>query len=166
MAEQGSTIFNRTAQERLRSPDDLDKYVRVTTPSKWALLAAFAILLVGILAWGFFGTVSTNVLGTGVVTRGTALCYLPGDEVVRVREGDAAFVGGAKLKVAEIAKVPSSRVEAEELLGSDYLTETLVEGRYGTKVTFEGDVSSLAEGVPLEVNITTGRVAPITLVLG
>ena len=32
MAEQTRTIFNQRAAEKLRSPDDLDKYVRVTNP--------------------------------------------------------------------------------------------------------------------------------------
>lgn len=166
MAEQGSSIFSKQAQEKLRSPDDLDKYVRVTNPSKWAVLVAFVVLLAGILAWSVFGTVSTSVTATGVAMDGKALCFLPTDEVSRVHVGDTALVGGKKLKVTEVAKIPSSREEAEELLGSDYLTETLIDGKWGTKVTFEGDVSSLDEGVPLQVGITTERVAPITLVLG
>lgn len=166
MEAPGYSIFSKTAQEKLRSPDDLDKYVRVTNPSKWAVLVAFAMILAGVLVWGIFGTVSTSVTGTGVVVNGKALCYLPADEAAHVRVGDAALVGGKKLRVAQIAPVPSSHEEAEEILGSDYLVETLFNGKWATEVTFEGDVTSLAEGVPLTVNITTERVAPITLILG
>lgn len=164
--QQGFSIFNKEAQEKLRSPDDLDKYVRVTTPGKWSVIVAFAILLLGILTWATFGTVSTSVAATGVVVDGKALCFLPADEVVRVHVGDSAFMGGEKLKVSKIDKVPSSREEANKVLGSDYLVETLFEGKWATEVTFEGNVSSLDEGVPIEVNVTTERIAPITVIMG
>lgn len=166
MAEQGSSIFNRKAQEKLRSPDDLDKYVRVTNPSVWAVLAACVALLAGLLAWGVFGSVSTSVSGDGVVLEGRALCYLSADDVARLHVGDQALVGGKKMKVAEVAAIPSSRDEVAAVLGSDYLTETLVEGGWATQVVLQGDVTGLAEGVPLQVTITTERVAPITLVMG
>lgn len=164
MAKQGASIFNREAQEKLRSPDDLDKYVRVTTPSKWAVLAAFVALLLGVLAWGIFGTVSTSVTGTGVRMGGEVLCYMPADNVAHIQEGDAAVVSGAKLQVAGIEKVPSSRKEASGILKSDYLVESMFEGDWATKITFGGDVSVLAEEVPLTVIITTERVAPIALI--
>ena len=166
MAEQASSIFNKQATERLRSPDDLDRYVRVTTPSVWVVLAACVALLAGLLSWGVFGTVSTSVSGTGVVEGGQALCFLPADEVARLHVGDAAYVGGEQLKVADVSDVPLSRQEASEYLSSDYLVASLIEGDWAYKVTFDGDASKLAEGVPLTVSITTERVAPISLILG
>lgn len=166
MAEQNFSIFNRNAEERLRSPDDLDKFVRVTSPSKWAVLSAFVLLMAGILAWGFCGSVSTSVECMGVVQGGQALCYLSAEEASRLHTDDSAVVGGVKLKVDDIAKVPSSREEAKELLGSDYVVEALFQGNWETQVTFKGDTSSLVEGVPLTTNITTERVAPITLIMG
>lgn len=166
MAGQGPSIFNKTATEKLRSPDALDKYVRVTSPAVWVVLVACLALLAGLLAWGVFGTVSTNVSGTGVVMDGKALCFLPVDEVGRVHAGDAAYVGGKQMKVDEVATVPLSRDEARELLDSDYLVDTLVGGDWATQVTFKGDTSKLATSVPLPVSITTERVAPLSLIVG
>lgn len=166
MAEQGPSLFNRRATEKLRSPDDLDKYVRVTSPSVWGVLAACIALLAGLLAWGFFGTVSTSVTGMGVVLEGRAICFLPADDVTRLHVGDEALVGGKRMQVSEVASIPVSRKEAGEVLKSDYLVEALMDGNWATEVTFRGDTSSLTEGVPLEVNVTTEHVAPITLVFG
>ena len=70
------------------------------------------------------------------------------------------------MQVAGVAAVPLSRGEAEEILNSEYLATTLVKDNWAYQVTFEGDVSNLATGVPLAVEITTSRVAPISLVLG
>lgn len=160
MAEQGPSVFNKKATEKLRSPDALDKYVRVTTPSVWAVLLACVALLLGLLAWGVFGSVSTSATGTGVVLDGRAVCFLPADDAARLHKGDAALVGGTKMRVAEVASIPLSRDEASEVLDSDYLVESFVEGSWACEVTFDGDVSALAERVPLKVNVTCERVAP------
>lgn len=55
-----STIFREKSMERVSSPEQLDDYIRVTTPSVWLVLLALVILLVGILAWSVFGTVTVN----------------------------------------------------------------------------------------------------------
>lgn len=166
MAPATPSIFNQRAAEKLRSPDDLDRYVRVTNPSVWAILGACLALLAGLLAWGVFGSVTTSVVATGTCVDGQAMCFLSAEDVAHVNVGDVASVGGVQMRVGEVAAVPASRSEAGEGLGSDYLVSTLVAGDWAYQVTFEGDSATLAEGVPLSVNITTERVAPIDLVLG
>ena len=166
MADAGSSIFNRKAAEKLRSPDDLDKHLQVTNPSVWVALAACLALLAGLLAWGVFGSVTTSVSATGVVVDDTAMCFLSAEDAAKVHAGDAAFVGEEQMEVASVAAVPYSRDEAGEALGSDYLVSALVAGDWAYQVTFDGDVSGLASGVPLTVSITTERIAPISLVLG
>lgn len=109
MADTADSIFNKKATEKLRSPDDLDMYVRVTHPSIWIVLAACATLLIGLFAWGVFGTVTTSVVTTGT--------SVGGDWVYVVR-----FAG---------------------------------DGDYG-----------FTEGISLDINITTERIAPISLMLG
>ena len=166
MADAGSSIFNRKAAEKLRSPDDLDKHLQVTNPSVWVALVACLALLAGLLAWGVFGAVTTSVSATGVVVDDTAMCFLSAENAAKVHAGDAAFVGEKQMKVANVAAVPYSRSEAGKVLSSDYLVSTLVTGDWAYQVTFDGNVSGLASGVPLTVSITTERIAPISLVLG
>ena len=43
--------------ERISSPEQLNDYIHVTTPSIWLVLLALIILLAGMLVWGIFGTV-------------------------------------------------------------------------------------------------------------
>ena len=80
MADVNSTIFNKRAAEKLRSPDDLDKFVRVTNPSVWVVLAACVALLAGLLAWGVFGAVTSSVSTTGVAINGKAMCFLDAED--------------------------------------------------------------------------------------
>lgn len=166
MADASSSIFNRRAAEKLRSPDDLDKYVQVTNPSVWIVVTACAALLAGLLAWGVFGSVTTSVSGTGVCIEGKALCFLRADDAAKVHVGDDASVGGELMKVAAVSALPVSRDEAGTVLASDYLVNTLVTGDWTYQVEFNGDTSDLNDAVPLTVNITVERIAPITLILG
>ncbi len=46
--------------ERVTDPEELNGYIRVTTPSVWIVLAALVALLLGMLAWSIFGTVETH----------------------------------------------------------------------------------------------------------
>ena len=90
MADTESSIFNKKASEKLRSPDDLDKYVRVTNPSVWVALAACVALLVGILTWGVFGAVTTSVNTTGTCVKGSVVCFLTAEDAAKVSVGDRA----------------------------------------------------------------------------
>lgn len=164
--QSANPIFNSRATEKLRSPDDLDKYMRVANPSVWVVIAACAALLIGILIWGIFGAVTTSVSATGVNVEGKAMCFLAADDAAKVNVGDEAAVDGKRMTVYKIAPVPVSRDEAYDILTSDYLVSTLVSGDWAYQIIFEGDTSTIAEHVPLTVSITTERIAPITLILG
>lgn len=50
-------IFREKSMERVSSPEALNDYIRVTTPSVWIVLIALVVLLAGMLAWSIFGTV-------------------------------------------------------------------------------------------------------------
>ncbi len=165
MAADASSIFNKQAVERLRSPDDLDRYLRATTPGVWMVLFAVFVLTVGLLAWGVFGSVSASVSTTGASINGVVYCMLDGDQVAQVHEGDPAYVDSQQAHVARVSKVPLSVAEAKGVLSSDYLVEALMPGEWGYLVVLDG-ASLEGEGIPVTVSITTARIAPISLVLG
>lgn len=166
MADATRSIFNKTATEKLRSPDDLDKYIRVANPSVWVALAACLALLAGLAVWGVFGAVTTSVSTMGACIDGKVMCFLSAEDVAEVHVGDIANVGGTQMKVEDVAVAPISRDEAKMHLATDFLVSQLVKGDWGYKVTFAGDASELTENVPLAVNITVERIAPINLILG
>lgn len=167
MADPNSSIFNKKAAEQLRSPDDLDKYVKVTNPSVWVVLAACIILLAGLLAWGVFGAVSTNVTTVGARSGESVICMVDGGQASQVNVGDQATVNGVPLTVESISELPLSRQEASALLESDYLASTLIASDWSYVVTLSGsDAANLNENVPLSVSITIESVAPISLIFG
>lgn len=52
---EGKKIFREKSMERLSGPEELNDYIRVITPSVWAVLIAVVVLLIGILAWSILG---------------------------------------------------------------------------------------------------------------
>ena len=53
-------IFRKAAIDRVASPEQLTDYIRVGSPSVWAILAACIILLASLFVWGVFGQVEIN----------------------------------------------------------------------------------------------------------
>jgi hypothetical protein len=74
------------------------------------------------------------------------------------------MVDGIEMKVSEVAGIPNSREEAKEMTGSDYLTDTLMPQTWGYRCSFESASDKTPpEMVPLNVQITTNAVRPISL---
>ena len=57
---EGKSIFREKSLERVTSPEQLNDYIRVTTPSVWIILAATLILIIGTLVWAVFGKIRVN----------------------------------------------------------------------------------------------------------
>lgn len=55
-----SNLFRKKSLDRVSSPEQLNDYIRVTTPSVWLVMLGLVILLAGMLVWGIFGTVDAT----------------------------------------------------------------------------------------------------------
>ena len=58
--ENKNTLFREKSLEKVSSPEALNDYIRVTTPSVWIVLIALVLLLVGMLVWSIFGKVTVR----------------------------------------------------------------------------------------------------------
>lgn len=60
MDNENTTIFRQKSIDRISSPEQLNDYIKVSSPSAWVVLTAIIILLIGVLVWGMFGTITVN----------------------------------------------------------------------------------------------------------
>ena len=58
--EQPRSIFRQKSLDQINGPEELNDYVRVTTPSVWIVLTAVTLVVIGILGWCLFGTVAVH----------------------------------------------------------------------------------------------------------
>ena len=62
-----SGLFRQKSMDRVSSPEQLNDYIRVTTPSVWLALAAVLVLLAGMIAWSVFSSVPAHMEDGSVV---------------------------------------------------------------------------------------------------
>jgi hypothetical protein len=68
--DQNQNLFRKKSIERISSPEQLNDYLRVTSPSTWIILIAVIVLLAGLLLWSSVTTIESYVEGSGEVKNG------------------------------------------------------------------------------------------------
>jgi HlyD family secretion protein len=59
--------FRKRALDRLSSPEDLDRLVRVSRPGTWIALGGLLLVIAGVVLWATLTNVTTTVSGLGFV---------------------------------------------------------------------------------------------------
>ena len=62
-------LFRKVALERMSSPEQLDQLITITTPVGWLALLAIGGLLVAAIFWGIYGSIPTQVQGSGIILK-------------------------------------------------------------------------------------------------
>ena len=61
MSEKKEKLFRKKTLDRIKNPEQLDQYLRVTKPKVWFFFAAVLIFFVGLTVWVATGSVDTTV---------------------------------------------------------------------------------------------------------
>lgn len=56
-------LFRKSSMDRVSSPEQLNDYIRVTSPGVWLVLAADIVLLMGACVWRIFGRLKKLIVG-------------------------------------------------------------------------------------------------------
>lgn len=97
------SIFREKSLQKVKSPDNLNEYIRVANPGVWVLLAAVIALLVGMCIWGIFGQLTTEIMANARSDGGIVTCYLPEKGSQSVRPGMPATIDGHPGTVSEVS---------------------------------------------------------------
>jgi len=101
-----SNLFRKKSMERISSPEQLNAYIRVSTPSVWMLLGAIVVLLTGVCVWGVFGHMDTILPAVAVAENGTVIAYLKEDDVSHIAAETVVFVGDTQGTVVSVGSEP------------------------------------------------------------
>ena len=154
-----SSLFRKKSLERISSPEQLNAYIRVSTPSVWLVLTAIAVLLAGVCVWGIFGHMDTVLPAVAVCREGDTTAYVRKDDAGRVPKDAAVSLDGVQGKVVSLSAEP---VQVDESF-TEYMlyVGNLQQGEwvYAAKLDI-----ACAEGVhPAEIVIES--VSPLSFVL-
>lgn len=153
-------IFRKKSIDRVNSPEQLDEYIRVASPGVWLVLTGIAVLLVGCVVWGIFGTIETTQ-NVEVVCNGEELqCYISPETVDSISEGMAVTVNGQTGTVLTVSDVPV-------MIPKDADPYLLYIGGYSAgdfAYTAEISVDGLPDGI-YEAKVVTESIKPISFVI-
>ena len=154
------SFFKKEAMEQLTSPEKLDEYIRVSTPSIWLLLGAMFVFLAGVFVWGKFGHLDTLVTGTAVVRNGESTCYIGAEDISSIKPGMKITINKEDGVISEISERPYilTAEDNTEILQTGEFTE----GEWVYEVKAEN--TDLTDGIYKAV-ITVESVSPVKFVL-
>lgn len=154
-----SNLFRKKSLDRISSPEQLNDYIRVSTPSVWMLLAAIVVLLTGVCVWGVFGHMDTTLSVVAVAENGQVTAYIKEGDAGRVTVDAAVSIGDVQGCVRSIAAQPAAVDESF----TEYMRHTgkLQEGEWVYAVMLDADC---ADGV-YTAQIVIDSVSPMSFVL-
>ena len=154
-----SKLFRQKSLERISSPEQLNAYIRVSTPSVWLLLAAIVILLTGVCVWGVFGHMDTALTAAAVAENGEVTAYVRDAEIAAIQPQAAVSMAGGTASVLSIASQP---VRVDDTF-TDYMRYVggLQEGEWVWPVKLDADCP---DGV-YAAEIVVDSAAPMSFVL-
>lgn len=96
-------IFRQKSLDKIKSPEELNDYVRVANPGVWLILFAAVALLVGACVFGTFGRIKTTVGARITVSNGQIECTVtdPGD-FAKIKPGMGVETENAKGTVKSV----------------------------------------------------------------
>ncbi len=153
-------LFRKKSMERVSSPEQLNDYIKVTSPGVWVVLAAVLCLLAGFIVWGVVGKLETKVNAVAVSEEGKAVCYVREEDARGIEAGNAVRFGDGEYTVAAVSAQPIA--VDENFSAYTMRVGGFSAGEWVYKVTLDAELS---EGV-YAASIVTGSVSPISFLFG
>lgn len=103
---EGSKVFRQAALDRLASPEQLDKLMRVTDAKGWLALLGGALILAAAVVWGISGSMQSKVSGNGILLSGGALVEITAQgegriSSIEVKAGDTVSKAQVVARIAQ-----------------------------------------------------------------
>lgn len=93
-AGEKSKLFREKNLERLESPEQLNDYLKVTSPGVWMILSAVILLLIGVFIWSVFGKIEATTQAAVVTENGGSTCIVPASAIKGVLQYRTVKIDG------------------------------------------------------------------------
>ena len=129
-------LFRKKTMERISSPEQLQDYMRVTSPGIWMVLTAVILLLAGLIIASATGKVESTLSARGQVRQGVdgIVVQLPLERRDEIRESMAVRVGE---QTGHIDLIYENAGLLNVVATLDYSGNPLPEGTYDVTIVTE-----------------------------
>ncbi len=121
-------LFREKSLDKIKSPENMNDYIKVTSPAVWLVLAAVVILLAGAFIWGTFGKVDTVIKCTAVAENRSVVCEVAD---ARVNESMKLRIDGSEYEIEGI------KVSADKKSVTITAQADLSDGIYDAEIVVE-----------------------------
>lgn len=125
-------IFRKKSLDKIKSPENLEDYIRVSNPGVWLLLVSIIVLLLGACVWGIFGRINSTVETNVRVGDGKVICNISAEDITSVQVGMTVVFDGCE---AEITGIDFNN-DSGYICEID-LNQTVPDGIYNGKIVTE-----------------------------
>ena len=103
--------------ERITSPDQLNEYIRVTTPGAWVILSAVLLFFVGLSCWLFTGKLEVTIPVRAYKEGDHAVAFVPAGDAHRIEPGMPVRIwSGAERGSGTVTSVSKERVPFDDIV--------------------------------------------------
>lgn len=131
VARQVLDPFRKQALDRVASPEELDRAVRITRPGTWIALAGLLVVVAAVVLWAIFATITTTVSGLGFV--------LPEGGLIEAAAPRSGIVQRIDIKPGQRVHAGSSLASLEAPDGKAFDVTAATDGRVGEVMRAIGD---------------------------
>ena len=143
-------IFSQEALDKMRSPEQLDTVLPITTPIGWMGLLSVAAMLLALVLWSIFGSLTVTAEGMGLIMDAEGVLYLPLEKGKRVEVGqtihlapsgvDVSQTGSLLGTVSSVSQHPVSLQDIQKNLESEQLARWIFQAQQGAVMEVHFDL--------------------------
>lgn len=112
-------IFREKSLERVNSPEKLDEYLKVTSPSVWMMLIGIIVVLLGVIVWCCVGSIKTYANTSCIVENKVAACYILQQDKDKVEKDMPLIIDKQTVNIFNVSS------KGEIITNDDYLRHML-----------------------------------------
>ena len=123
-------LFRKKSIDKISSPEKLDDYLKVSTPSLWLVLLAVISLLLGIIVWSSVSELETTISAVASVNDNKVEIILTGNDAEVIDSGMQVRIGNYETTIDYVQYDDLGRAIAlcdGELSNGNYKAEIITE---------------------------------------
>ena len=125
------SLFRKKSVDRISAPEQLNDYLRVTSPTVWVILLAVVLLLAGLLIWSSAAVVESYAEGSAEVKGGLMTIRFTDQNFAKnIEEGMTVTAGEHTCTVANVGRDSNGLIIATAQTG-------LSDGFYNVRVSYK-----------------------------
>lgn len=155
-----NTQTNIPAKRSIRSPEELDAAIKISTPGVWVVVVLGIAVLAVFLLWAYMGNIPTKINAVAWISSEEGVLYIPAEEMQGVDATKQVLVDGIYHDITQISNAPIPLATLQKTLSEEAFYR-LNPSSSSYEVSF--DAKGIADGAKV-AGVVTEQIHPISFI--